>query len=68
MFVGVGVSVASVERPCGVRDGHDQPPVLYAFQANEAASELLDLVGFAVHDENFEAGIVIEMCVGGRDN
>ena len=53
---------------CRLCHRHHKPPVLYAFQANEAACELLDLSRSSVHDEHLETRIVVEMRVAGRDH
>ena len=50
------------------RDGHDQAAVLHAFKAYEPISELGDGSGLAVHDEDFEAGIVVQVGVTGGDD
>ena len=49
-------------------DGFDEAAVLDTFEADEAVGELLDLGGFAVDDEDFEAGVVVEMGVAGGDD
>jgi hypothetical protein len=53
---------------CRLCDCHDKPPMLYAFQANKPSSELFDLSGLPVHDEDFETRIVVEMCMICRDH
>jgi len=50
------------------RDGHDQAAVLHAFKAYESVSELGDSGGLAVHDEDFQAGVVVEVGVAGGDD
>jgi hypothetical protein len=42
--------------------------MLNAFQPNQAPCKLLNFSGFAVHDEHFKAGIVVEMSVAGGDH
>jgi hypothetical protein len=49
-------------------NGHDQTAVLHAFQANQPVSELGDGGGLAVHDEDFEAGVVVEVGVACGDD
>ncbi len=52
------------------RDGdsrrHDQTSVLHALQSNQPAREFLHLRGLAVHNEDFQAGIMVQMRVTGR--
>jgi hypothetical protein len=53
---------------CGLRDRHHEAAVLHAFQSNEAPSELLNLPGFSADNEDFQAGVMIEMRVTGRNH
>jgi len=50
------------------RDGHDQAAVMHAFKPYESVSELGDSGGLAVHDEDFQAGVVVEVGVAGGDD
>jgi hypothetical protein len=47
---------------------HDEPAVLNAFQTNQAAGKLLNLGGFAMHDEYFKTGVMVEMSVAGGNH
>ena len=49
-------------------DSHDQAAMLHAFKAYEPASELGDDGGLAMHDEDFQAGVVVEVGVAGGDD
>lgn len=51
-----------------LRNGHDKPSVLHAFQANQATGKLLHLLGFPMDDQDFETGIMIEMRMTRRDD
>jgi hypothetical protein len=59
------VPVVKISRLCHC---HHETAVLHSLQSDEAACELLDLSGPAVHNDDFKARIVIEMCVTGRDH
>jgi len=50
---------------CGLGNGHDEPPMLHAFQADQASGEFLDAAGFSMDDENLEAGVMVEVRVAG---
>jgi hypothetical protein len=52
----------------GLSNRHDQSPMLHALQTDEAASELFDPSGFAMNNEDFKAGIMVEMRMTGRDH
>jgi len=45
------------------RNAHHQPSVLHAFQANQQIRELGNLGRFAVHNQYFQAGFVVQMGV-----
>ena len=47
---------------------HNQASVADPLQADQATGKALYLCGFAMHDEDLKARIVIEMCVTGRDH
>ena len=42
--------------------------MLHAFEADEKVGEVLNARGLAVDDQDFKAGVVIEMRVARRDN
>lgn len=52
----------------GLCNRDDESPMLHTFQADQTSSELLHLSSFAMDNEDFQAGIVIEMCVTGRND
>jgi hypothetical protein len=52
----------------GLCNGHHESPMLDTFQANQTAGEFLDLSRFAMDNEDFEAGIMVEMRVTRRDH
>ncbi len=69
MFVGVSFAVCVMRLPRGgLRNGHDETAVLHTLEANETAREPFDLSGFTADDEDFKAGIVVEMRVAGGDD
>lgn len=47
---------------------HDQPSVLHALQANQAAGEFLDPARFAMDNENLQTRVMVQMCMTGRDH
>lgn len=51
---------------CRLGKGHDKTSVLHSLEPNKPAREYINLRGFALHDENFEAAIVIEVGVTRR--
>lgn len=53
---------------CGLRDGHDEAAVLHASEADHAAGKFFYLARLAVDDEDFEAGVVVEVSVAGGDD
>ena len=52
----------------GLRNGHHKATVLDAFEADEAVGESLDARGSSVDNQDFEAGVVIEVGMAGGDN
>ncbi|MGA9463627.1 MAG: hypothetical protein WBV28_12620 [Terracidiphilus sp.] len=68
LLVCVGFSVGVMMRGFRLRNRHDQPPVLHAFQADQSASEFLDPSGLPVDDEDFQARIMVKMSMTGRDH
>ena len=52
----------------GSSNRHDEPPVLQALQTDQAAGELFDLSGLAMNNEDFQAGIMVEMRMTGRNH
>ena len=63
MLVTVLVFVLVRVFDCVLRDAHHQPSVLHAFQANQQIRELGNLGRFAVHNQYFQAGFVVQMGV-----
>jgi len=55
-----------IERMSG--HAHHQAAVLHSFQADDQVGEVLHAGGFAVDDQHFEAGIMIQMRVTRGDN
>ena len=51
---------------CATR--HDEPTVLNTLQSDQAPGEFLDPSGFAMDDEDFQAGIMVEVRMTGRDH
>ena len=51
----------------GLCNSHDEPPVLHTLQTDQAAGELLDLPGFSMDNEDFQARVMVEMRMTGRD-
>ena len=49
----------------GRRHSHHQAAVLHTLEADEQVGEVLDAGGLAVHDQDFKAGIVVEMRMAG---
>ncbi len=47
---------------------HDQPPVLYAFCADEAVGQLLDFSGLAAKDYHLETVFMVEMGMQSGDD
>lgn len=45
----------------GRRHSHHEAAVLHTLEADEQVGEVLDASGLAVHNQNFETGIVVEM-------
>ena len=41
--------------------------MLHAFQPDQATSELLDQLRLSVNDEDFQAGVMVEVRMTGRD-
>jgi hypothetical protein len=68
MPVRVGTSVSVAMHRFGLRNSHDESAMLHAFQSDQTASEFLYAPGFAMHNQNFQARIVIQMCVTGGDH
>ena len=68
VFVRVSLSVRSMLPRLWLCDAHDEPPMLDTFQANQATGECFNLRGFSMDHENFQARIVIEMCMTCRDH
>jgi hypothetical protein len=52
----------------GPSNRHDEPPVLHALQTDQPAGELFDLSGLAMNNEDFQAGIMVEMRMTGRNH
>ncbi len=53
----------------GVRgNGHYQAPVLHTFEADKAVGKLRHPGRFAVNDQHFKAGVVVEVGVTGGDH
>ena len=55
-------------RRIGLWRAHNQLAVLHALQANQAAREFLHAFELALHHDDFQTHIVIEMRMHGRDN
>ena len=64
LFMAVIVRVLEVVRG----NGHHQAAVLHAFQANEAIGKLGHLGRFAMDDQHFKAGVVIQVGMAGGDH
>ena len=52
----------------GLGRTHYQFAVLHSFQANQTAREFLHAFELALHDDDFQTHIVIEMRMDGRNN
>ena len=59
MRMRLGMFVAGIE--CVRGHGHDQAPMLHAFQADDDVGKVLHARRFAVDDQHFKAGVEIEM-------
>ena len=68
MRVGVFVRlfIGSSQRLCGNR--LDQMAMLHAFERDQLAGKGLDRRRFSVHDQHFQAGVVVQMGVACGDN
>ena len=64
----VRFSVRAMMSGFGLCNSHDETPVLNAFQSNKAAGEFLYPSRLAMHNEDFQARVMVDMCMTGRDH
>ena len=58
---------------CGLRQrmrrhGHHQAAMLHAFEADQPIGKLFHMSRFSMHDQHFQAGIVVQVRMAGGDH